>query len=258
MKKISLADKIVSKTSFTFRTVFNLSEMICLKEKALLFAKKKVDSFQEINFLYRFKSKNYFENVYFHNEGSPLPKHKKDKTGHFANPTIDHIRGVFFAGTVNKFNEMPEKSPFGDTRFEVEVHKMLNPEKSNIYFSDFYCVRSDYAKRNHLLSNFTETGHRHYITLVVTDKNSYENDFCSRYFEKIDLINGPNLRIIKQLDGNYKYYWNTNSAIATEIFYTPTMSMADGKFKRDCKPLAKGCSTANGIGHAKRCTICNN
>jgi Phytanoyl-CoA hydroxylase-interacting protein C-terminus len=72
------------------------------------------------------------------------------------------LSGLFFSINTREI----ESSPFGEIKFEISAHELLNRQHHRVYFADFYC--------NSGLDGSGTQGYLlpHYITLVVCKKNS--------------------------------------------------------------------------------------
>ena len=116
------------------------------------------------NWLYRNKPEEYFSEIFHQNEGIMEPTWK-DSNGDPKSPINDRIEGIFFTASVSrgsKCGKPLKRSPYGSSRFQVDIEYLIDPENCRLYFADFYCTGSDY----------------HYVTLVVVKKHSDADRFC--------------------------------------------------------------------------------
>src|SRR4051794_22863489 len=69
---------------------------------------------------------------------------------------IGVIKGLFFSGRLDKTTGLlPVTSPFSSIRMCIPPNFIFDPNKHNLWFSDFYCHKSI-------------TSSVHYVTVVVT------------------------------------------------------------------------------------------
>uniref|UniRef100_A0A0K0G476 PHYHIP_C domain-containing protein n=1 Tax=Strongyloides venezuelensis TaxID=75913 RepID=A0A0K0G476_STRVS len=208
-----------------------------------LFAEiKKKDT--QIDQLYRCKPKSYFDKIEELNNGIMCP-YPKDNTGHSGNPITGKVRGLFFSGKYYNGNEFPRNNPYGDTRFVIEAHKLLNPNIHNYYFSDMYCAKSD---------------NTHILTIVVCKKDTPEDDFCKKHLVHLPSKDNEFMYCIQE-DNTYTYYWNwcvkNKIFLNFEVFYCGEVSIYDGEMMRVSCVTGRGKTTPGGIGHNEKCKICN-
>ena len=129
--------------------IFNMSQVEVLKNTAVEFVNKQNEIVHEAHTLFRNNPWQYFDNIN-RNKGGIMEVTPKNPNGDPRSPVSNRIKGINF----NIGNDIlkPKRSPFGDKRFIIDVHKLIDPERNQLYFSDFYCF-----------------GKRHRVTLVVTE-----------------------------------------------------------------------------------------
>ncbi|KAF7639956.1 hypothetical protein Mgra_00000398 [Meloidogyne graminicola] len=132
------------------RAIFSFDEMMVLLQKAIDFTGNSMQSF---TFLYRCKPRIYWDYVY--ETGQILNVYLKDSNGQAACPLNQNIEGLFFSAKTNLDGTLPNSSPFGDVRMVLPANNLLDPQRINLYFADFYCNRVP-----------------HYVTIVVALKDS--------------------------------------------------------------------------------------
>ena len=93
----------------------------------------------------------------------------KNPNGDQRSPVSNRIKGINF--NIGNDILIPKRSPFGDKRFIIDVHRLIDPERNQVYFSDFYCF-----------------GKRHRVTLVVTELGSSVDDYCAKKLWPLPMI----------------------------------------------------------------------
>jgi hypothetical protein len=113
-------------------SVFSPSEL----DKLYLKAKKlaKTEGLYKFKKFYRCKPKEYWAEL----QDNTMQPYVKDQGGHLESPINEELRGLFFS-TKTFDGGRPSQSPFGDTCVRIDSGKLLDPDKINMYFADFFC-----------------------------------------------------------------------------------------------------------------------
>uniref|UniRef100_A0A0N5BV90 PHYHIP_C domain-containing protein n=1 Tax=Strongyloides papillosus TaxID=174720 RepID=A0A0N5BV90_STREA len=208
-----------------------------------LFADLKTTDSQ-ISHLYRCKPQSYFDKIKQYNNGVMYP-YPKDNTGHPGNPLTGKVRGLFFSGQLFNGNEFPRRNPYGDKRFVIEAHKLLNPNIHNYYFSDMYCTKNSKI---------------HIVTIVVCKKDTPEDAFCKKCLVYLPYKDNEFMYCIPE-DNTYTYYWNwsikNELVINFEVFYCGKVRISDGSIENVSCVTGRGRTTPGGIGYNGDCKYCN-
>lgn len=195
------------------------------------------------NWLYRNRWKKYFGEI-MNKRGGVMEVYDKDNSGDQASPINSRLKGLFFmAKNVNGLP--PRDSPFGEIRLQVPPEVLLNAEP-NLYFTDFYCMRSS----------------MHYVTLVMTRPDSAADRFCRNRLLPLDIDDYPNNPFLFRRRG--KLYTANRKKLQIELLYTENIDINDlvqrcGATVKDV-PVAKNCkgrSTPGGVPKNKTCPLCN-
>ena len=220
------------------------SELKKLLQKAENFLLCGVNNNQlPVKHAYRNKSRHYFDNIRI-NKSDIMEVYIKDNNGDPGCPINGQIKGLFFAvrpepSTMN----IPNISPFGDTRIILPVRKLIQPE-TKFYFADFYC--------NHKI---------HYITLVATIPNSTADKFCEKYLLKLSLESNP---FFYRRSSDPFFHGINEPAFyccrepIVEILYTENIDLSEDYIKwESVRTIGRGSSTPGGLPKRQSCTICN-
>ena len=152
--------------------------------------------------LYRTQPPSYFEDIENNHENVMKPS-LKDSNGDKRSPINGRIMGLFFSVNVDFRTGTPyPQSPYGSKRLNIIAHKLLT-ENTRLYFADFYC-RSRSA---------------HYVTLVVTERNSTADKFCSRNLYELDKRQNLFVRIDRSS------VQVTGSGVWVELLYTEVVDI---------------------------------
>ena len=221
---------------------FSPQQLHQLEEKARnLVSKTKNQATASITRLYRNKPADYFFNILKNYNGLMKP-YEKDYNGDPCCPINGQIDGLFFSGMVDKKGNLPTRSPFGDTRFIMPIHKLFN-QYTNLYFADFYCNNKDRQP--------------HYITLVITVPGSSADRFCSPRLLLLDKYSNPYFCIDYRMG-----CVRINKTVWIEILYTETVDllhemMNGSTWQRGVETIGKGSSSDKGIPKNPKCKVCN-
>ena len=215
-----------------FPARFSKEEVTRLMDKICIY-----DEMSNCIFLYRNKSDYYFNDILQNQDGIMKP-YIKDDSGDPRNPINGRINGLFFMASVSSSGGPIGDSPFGSRRCLIPAEELVNPQTHNLYFSDYFCMR----------------GRRHYITLVVTKKNSDRDNFCRSALPLLDMYHNQFFRYDPVLD-----IFMVNSSdpyLLIEICYTENVDIKNATFK-DVPTAGKGSSTPGGLRKNPSCYICN-
>ena len=166
-----------------------------------------------LSVLYRNKDKEYFDDIFRTNRGIMVPI-MKDGSGDPRSFINERLEGVFFTASVKKGSEDGEpleNSPYGSSRFEVDIEYLIDPYYFSLYFADFYCTGKDH----------------HYVILVIAERNSEADNLCY-----------SNLPLLSWNDNPFLTYDGDNFEITDsdycviEVFYTNAVNMKKALRKR--------------------------
>ena len=154
-------------------------------------------------YLYRNKSKEYFDAISFES-GGIMETYLKDASGDLRSPINGEICGLFFFANVNKCGQPFPYSPFGNTRVLIRAEEIfrLTP---NMFFADFHCMQNNQDI--------------HHVTIVLTKSGSSADQFCNRHLPRLDLDSNPFL--YREVDG---HIW-VSSAIFVDVFVTEDLNV---------------------------------
>ncbi|CCE71622.1 Phytanoyl-CoA hydroxylase-interacting protein-like C-terminal domain-containing protein [Caenorhabditis elegans] len=217
---------------------FTAQELRDLFRKCCGFVKRNgYPNMEKIEYLYRCKPQDYWDDIrYFNN--NLMETYIKDDNGHSENLINGEIDGLFFSGRLCGSNlKLPNSSPFGNIRMDIKSYLILNPNKHNFYFADFYCNKK-----------------LHYVTIVVCVNNSDADDYCQDNLIKLNKFANPFIKA-EQIDGR-RHNFYINNDIWVEIFYTEDINLNGKEFTR-IRATGKGSSNFDGVPNNKRCKICN-
>ena len=188
-------------------------------------------------YIYREKYDDYWNSII----NGTLRAYPKDNNGDPKNPLkgVKDVKGIFFSANVNWGDGLPKKPGlYGDLRLLVPFKELYNNE-FNVYFNDFYCM--------------TEGG-CHYVTLIVCEPDSKEDNICDGCLVKLDISNNPFLKI--QENSCY-----VSKEIFVEIFHTAesirtVVDLPQRIVKVDCQYQKPGLRL-DGRNKKPNCTVCN-
>uniref|UniRef100_A0A915DDH4 Uncharacterized protein n=1 Tax=Ditylenchus dipsaci TaxID=166011 RepID=A0A915DDH4_9BILA len=217
----------------SFRATFSKEEMHNLYEMAVKFAGDMLHPYKN---LYRCKPKRYYDSIY-HVEGRIMKPYLKDNNGQSACPINGVLHGLFFSARLKDNGQLPHSSPFGEVRMQVPVEKLLNGDKVNMYFSDFYCNKK-----------------MHYVTLVICKKGSDSDRFCR---DHLLLLSPTNNNFLKVVEGQNGKSFCVNLKVWVEIYYTEEISLFEAAKFDQIETIGRGYSKEDGLPHNKSCLECN-
>ncbi|XP_067675468.1 phytanoyl-CoA hydroxylase-interacting protein-like isoform X1 [Haliotis asinina] len=183
-----------------------------------------------VKFLYRNKSKAYFSTL----EKSIMKPQLKDGGGDPRCPINGKLEGVFFGVTLWN-GDLPDKSPYGDTRVAVPLERLFD-DSTRLYFADFYCM--DGQRDNH------------YVILVLTKKDTKADLFCK---DRLILLDERKNEFLGKEGSTYKTL--RQNKVWVEVFYTNEVDIS-GLERTKTGVIGKGSSTG-GIRKTPGCKICN-
>ncbi|XP_067675467.1 phytanoyl-CoA hydroxylase-interacting protein-like isoform X2 [Haliotis asinina] len=203
---------------------------------------KKADTYgngfpaDRVSVLYRNKPFSYFQNIrrYHHSVMKPC---MKDHGGDYRNPINGRLAGLFFGVTLYR-GDLPDRSPFGDTRVTVPLKEVFD-DYANLYFADFYCKPS----RTRI----------HYVTLVLAKSGSYSDDFCRGHLIMLRPYDNIYLRREPYTD---TYRSLRRTGINVEVLYTEAIDISNRPISFTAI-VGQGHSTPGGIQKTRGCVICN-
>lgn len=169
--------------------------------------------------------------------------YKKDNNGYRASPINGKLKGLPFATKHVKGKPLPT-SPFGSVRFQVPAEVLLG-DASNVFFTDFYCPQGSKCAM-------------HYVTLVVTTRNSAADRFCRDRLLPLDRQQNPFL-----VQRGNRVYVNGCHRLHVEIFYTDNIDInfltfhGRAQLFGGIQTFGNGRSKPGGIPKNPRCPICN-
>lgn len=209
--------------------------MKVLLQKAITFTGTQMKPF---TYLYRCKPKIYWDYI-FNETGQIMHVYQKDSNGQAACPINQNIHGLFFSARTNPDGSLPNSSPFGDVRMVIPAMSLLDPQRLNLYFSDFYCNRVT-----------------HYVTVVVAVRDTAVDNFCKEKLLLLDPNNNPFLQFQPLPNPQMPMLFFVNKKVWVEIYYTENIPMRWGKFD-NIFAAGLGTSKIGGLPHNKACRICN-
>ena len=136
--------------------------------------------------------------------------------------------------------EIPDVSPFGDTRIIVPLTILLSKD-FNLYFTDFFCTNSKNI---------------HYVTLVATKHNSSADQFCRTKLKPLNWYTNPFLRI-HMFQEHCTFFCCMEPRV--ELLYTENINLRSpfAEWQYQVRTLGAGYSTEGGLAKRPNCTICN-
>ncbi|KAL7075312.1 hypothetical protein ACQ4LE_005698 [Meloidogyne hapla] len=235
-------------SSVHYRAYFSKSELERVMSLALRFCG---DLMYQFDIVHRCKPKAYFDNIYSQLDGQRMMMpYLKDENGHPGCPINGEIEGCFFSSLLQG-DSLPNASPFGDVQMILEVNKILDFKRMNMYFADFYCNQA-FAGSQGISSAL------HYITVVVCEKCSQTDKFCADRLLRLDPLNNKFLKLLPATNnGSPRYLTNSTQGLLVEIYYTKPVSLFQAKKFREIATIGKGSSRPMGLPNNKLCKICN-
>lgn len=214
-------------------TILQISE---LYEKAIAYAGS---NSVPVRWFYRNKRRKYFDEILSEHNGIMRP-YIKDDSGDPGSPINGRLNGLFFTASVkpgSKTGEVDARSSFGDTRLCVPTEDFSLPDR-NLYFVDFYCMK---------------TTKLHYVTLVVTRKDSEADRFCLRRLLPLSFDENPFLFY----DSSKTLKVSASRRLIVECMFTEDIDVRGYELIHEVKTRGKGKSTKGGRPKNSSCTICN-
>ncbi|XP_052088890.1 uncharacterized protein LOC127725730 isoform X4 [Mytilus californianus] len=242
-KTIRLSTIEINTKTTNFKTYFTKAEYETLYNKAIEFIKTRKSHVRSIEYFYRNKSEQYFASITVDHSGIMKP-YKKDLNGDPCSVINGRLDGLFFSTTVDFQTNQPFRySPFGPLRLHITASFLFIPNL-NLYFADFYCHYKV-----------------HYVTVILTRKDSLADNFCKERLKELDIQNNPfiYLKTSKTLNNILVRHGN---GMRIEVLYTEDLNIHEiiqnqqGHFER-VPVIGRGESRPNGIPKNKNCTICN-
>ncbi|XP_063404911.1 uncharacterized protein LOC134688285 [Mytilus trossulus] len=243
-RKKMLTTEIEVNTELTnFKTYFTKTEYETLYNQTIQFIKRRKSHFRSIGYFYRNKSKQYFTSITVDHSGIMAP-YKKDNNGDPCSVINGRLDGLFFSTTVDFQTGQPFKySPFGPLRLHIYASFLFTPHL-NLYFADFYCHYKV-----------------HYVTVILTRKDSTADNFCRERLKELDIHDNPFVYLKKSKRSNDIMVRHGNG-LRIEVLYTEAINIHEiirkeqGYFE-PVHIMGRGESRKNGIPKNKNCKICN-
>lgn len=196
----------VCKTSVEFRAGETLTknEVSELQEAAEEYIDPRRPQYNDAvcTYLYRNKSSEYFDEIF--GDDGIMETYLKDASGDLRSPINGEILGLFFCANVNKQGQPFPYSPFGDTRLLIHIEDILRLTP-NMFFADFYCMQNNQEI--------------HHVTIVLTKKGSFADNFCKRCLPRLDLNANPFL--YRDADGDIMVC----TAVFVDVFVTENLNL---------------------------------
>uniref|UniRef100_A0A7E4UMJ7 PHYHIP_C domain-containing protein n=1 Tax=Panagrellus redivivus TaxID=6233 RepID=A0A7E4UMJ7_PANRE len=212
--------------SCDIRATFNISEMKQLYERAVFFCSRARNAMHPFQLLYRCKPQIYWDDIKIRSR-CIMHKYIKDENGQAANPINGNIHGLFFSARLMPDGSLPPTSPFGNVRMCIPANFLLDPDRVDLYFCDFYCNKST-----------------HYVTVVICAKGTDIDSFCHDRLLPLPVMN-PFLRIERTRDG-FEFF--VNRVVWVEIYYTDNVPLVWGRFD-NIRTTGIGTSKIGGLPH---------
>lgn len=226
-----------------FRTYFTVNELKILFDRAVDFLKCKDFAFLE--YFYRNKPKDYYKDI-FENHNGIMKPYVKDENGDRSSIINRNIEGLFFNVNLDRKLSPPPMSYFGRRRAFIRSDNLFH-SNSKLYFADFYC---HYEK--------------HYVTLVITEKDSRSDSFCTDRLLSLDIFDNPFLKLlVVPISEQLKVYTVLSKSVHVEVLYTESVDLMhiqqkqNGFLFKDVGVLGRGASKPSGIPKNEKCQICN-
>jgi len=242
---------VTSPSSSVVPKVFGKSEIGRLYDAARKFLDNMtgINRWSPFERLVRCKPSDYFDNL----KGERMIPYLKDQNGHAASAINGRMKGLFFA-----INTSPvTSSPFGEVKFEIDAHELLNRAIHKVYFADFYCNSTTTTTAR------SDTGSLvlpHYVTLVVCKKGSKSDKFCEKNgLLEVDTTKPDSIvRVQRGLSVTPSYsVIGKNPEVHVEVFYTEPVELSRGSLFKKIPVIGKGQSTEAGIKRIPNCQHCD-
>ena len=229
--------------------IYSLDGLKALKAKAMDKADQANDLGKQgtCTYLYRNKFKDYFQTI-DEQEGRLMTMYPKD-TGKVCygdkyspiNRDDENKRpkGLFFCANLDMNDEPVPRSPFGDTRFTINIREVIK-DHVKMYFADFYCPHGG------------EQPNKHYVTIILADEGSALDEICQQYLVLLDKHDGSDNPFL-YFDNNEKA-WKVTKKVWVEILATRDISLDEGNVNYEFDGYKKVALT--GKGHKGSCNIC--
>ncbi|XP_052088900.1 uncharacterized protein LOC127725730 isoform X13 [Mytilus californianus] len=242
-KKMRTSKKEMNSKMINFKTCFTKAEYETLYDKTLGFIKTRKGKFRSVKYFYRNKSEQYFHSITVNHNGIMKP-YKKDHNGDPCSVINGRLDGLFFNTAMDSKRNRPLPcSPFGPVRLHITASFLFEPNL-NLYFADFYCHYKI-----------------HYVTVILTRRDSPSDNFCKKRLKELDIYDNPFVCITTSniLNDIMVYHGN---GLGIEVLYTEALNIHEiiqnqqGHFKR-VPVIGRGESRPNGIPKNENCTVCN-
>ncbi|CAC5391447.1 unnamed protein product [Mytilus coruscus] len=236
--EIEMNTKIIN-----LKTCFTKADYETLYDKTLGFIKARKGKFRSVKYFYRNKSEQYFHSITVNHNGIMKP-YKKDHNGDPCSVINGRLDGLFFNTAMDSKRNRPLPcSPFGPVRLHITASFLFEPNL-NLYFADFYCHYKI-----------------HYVTVILTRRDSPSDNFCKKRLKELDIHDNPFVCITTSNISNDIMVYHGNG-LGVEVLYTEALNIHEiiqnqqGHFKR-VPVIGRGESRPNGIPKNENCTICN-
>ncbi|XP_052088894.1 uncharacterized protein LOC127725730 isoform X8 [Mytilus californianus] len=242
-KNMCTSETEINTKIVNFKTCFTKVDYETLYDKTIAFIKAKKGKFRTIEYFYRNKSEKYFASITEEHSGIMKP-YKKDHNGDPCSVINGRLDGLFFSTAVNCQTSKPLPcSPFGPLRLHINAGFLFIPNL-NLYFADFYCHYKV-----------------HYVTVILTRRDSFADNFCKERLKELDIHDNPFvcLNTSKTLNDIIVCHGN---GLRIEVLYTEALNIHEiiqnrqGHFTR-VPVIFRGESRPDGIPKNKNCQICN-
>ncbi|CAI2322552.1 unnamed protein product [Caenorhabditis sp. 36 PRJEB53466] len=231
----------IAKWSREIRAEFSYSELKLLLQKCYNFiggGGKKDPQMHEFCVVYRCKPKVYWDEIH-HYCNDVMQKYIKDDNGQPGNLINGKINGLFFSARLLPDLTLPQFSPFGNVRMIINAFPLLNPERHNFYFADFYCNKNI-----------------HYVTVVICVIDSDTDIYCRDRLIRLNPLSNPFVKLVPPPDrfGPWRFY--VNYTLWVELYYTEDIQLNMGQFSA-IMATGAGTSKIGGLPNNKACSLCN-
>ena len=195
---------------------------------------------RHLDYLYRTKNDSYWDQI-FHNNNSVMYPELKDNNGHVSNPINGRTCGIWLSAFTYREGKIPGFSPFGNQRYHIAPHTLLDPRKFTMFFADFYC--HDHRKQ-------------HYVTIVVCVRGSKNENMFKGLLPILNPVENSFINVQWHRDGRFSI-WSTGK-LFVEIYFCAEINLnlvQDGFFKpvQDIgTPIAWSGRKAD-----SKCTVCS-
>ncbi|KAF1769406.1 hypothetical protein GCK72_001223 [Caenorhabditis remanei] len=232
---------LIAVWSKQIRAEFCYSELKQLLQKCYFFVSRGIKAdpqMHEFCVVYRCKPKIYWDEIH-HYCNDVMQKYIKDDNGQPGNLINGKINGLFFSARLLPDMTLPQCSPFGNVRMIINAFLILNPERHNFYFSDFYCNKNI-----------------HYVTIVICVIDSETDRYCREKLVRINPLSNPFVKLIPPTDrfGQWRFY--INYTLWVELYYTEDIQLDMGQFSA-IMATGAGTSKIGGLPNNKHCNMCN-